>query len=1220
MRIVLTVLCLFGLAVGQAQSVRWQDVQESAISLPAGTDVSWPLSSYRTVEVSMDVVYSALRHAPAEGSSAARSNPLYVDLPTPDGGLMRFRVEDSPVMRPGLAARYPAIRSFRIEAGENGEWLGRLAVSPLGVHAVFRSPAGEVFIDPYASTQNRYHLVYYTKDVVADEHMQRALSCGYEGLPHEHDPLEGISPTDHHDHEQEGGRSGSAPVGLRVYDLALACTGEYGLAKGGTVEAVMATFNTTANRLNAIFEPEVSIRMMLIENNDQLIWLDPMTDPYVNANVGGELLGQNTQAIVQYGGIGFNQFDIGHVFTMGCTDVGGVAGGQVCTSGKARGVTCHYTNSIDAIVRRVMAHEIAHQFATSHSWSNCPGILGQLASGWAYEPGSGSTIMSYAGSCGSENVQFDSDIYYHAGSLFQFINFSRVEFGSTCADVIPTTNNEPEIDWPYENGFFIPIGTPFELKAQAADPDGDAITYCWEQYDLGPIANLGNPIGDGPAFRSYAPNANSNRYFPRINTIISNGSDVREVLPTYSRALTFRLTVRDNKMGGGGTVWETVSFRAAAEAGPFVVTSPNTGPTVWKGGEYKEVTWDVANTDQAPVNCRLVNIRLSTDGGLTYPITLLSNAPNSGSAFVTVPQLTSNQARIRVEGADNIFFDISNSNFSIQPATAPTYTLSYGPVFQELCLPAATQVSFNAGAILGYNSPVSLSLVGGLPAGAEAAFNTTTILPGEAATLSLDFTGLNYNGDLELLVQAVSGEDTTYRTVYFSLIDSDFSALQLVSPAMGENGINLTTNFSWAPSPNALTYDFQLATNPAYTPASIIESFSGLSATSASISSLLEENTLFYWRVRAANSCGEGAWLESSVFHTINAVCQEENSSDVPITIPGTGPPPTRESQLFVPFSGTISDVNIPLIDVRYAPIRNLRITLISPAGTEVVLFDQNCGGTNRVYIGFDDDAPSDILCAPDDGIVFKPFSPLSVLAGENTFGVWTLRVKVITTGFGSPGSIQNWGVEFCATAVPQSPVLITNDTLFVRPAGSNPVSRTLLAAEDTDNTPEDLRFTLVTPPAHGQLKFVNAPLQAGAHFRQSTIDAGNLIYEHDGSNTTADAFTFVVEDNTGGFIPVERFEIRVDEDAVVSTQSPEATATAFSLHPNPAADWFRLAVPAGLAEDTPVRVFNAQGQLILQQQLPRGGHEFVLNCRQWPAGLYFVRIANQTERLSVQH
>lgn len=1217
MKILITFLLALSFGSMLAQPVDWVDVPESAMDLPVEAEFSWPLSSYRTVAVDLLQLREALVSAPAEGSAAARNHPgCYISLPTPDGGLMRFQVEDSPVMQPGLAARYPQIKSYKIFTEGDQTWQGRLAVSPLGVHAVFKSPQGEVFIDPYASGQNRYHIAYYTNSLIIDEQLAPALACGYQGLPHDHDPLEGMAP----EHEHPQGRGVIAPVGLRVYDLALACTGEYGQAKGGTVEAVMATFNNAINRVNAIFEPEVAVRMMLIENNDQLIWLDPMTDPYINANVGGDLLGQNTQVIVQNGGIGFNLFDIGHVFTMGCTDVGGVAGGQVCTNGKARGVTCHYTSNIDAIVRRVMSHEIAHQFATAHSWSNCPGIMDQLAGGWAYEPGSGNTIMSYAGSCGSENIQGDSDSYYHAGSLFQFINYSREAFGATCATILPTENNEPVIEWPYTNGFYIPISTPFELKAQATDPDGHTITYCWEQYDLGPTSVLGSPMGDGPSFRSFPPNVNPYRYFPRLSNIIGNSSDIREVLPTYTRNLNFRLTVRDNRQGGGGTVWETVSFQATNTAGPFLVTSPNANSVVWKGGEYREVTWDVANTDNNLVNCQLVNIRLSTDGGFTYPITLLSNAPNTGSAFVTVPQLASNQARIRVEAANNVFFDISNANFMIQEATEPTYTLSYGPIFQQLCLPATAEVLFSSGAILGYDSLVTLSVVDGLPDGAVATFNPATIIPGENTTLALDFTGLNFDGPAELLVQVVApGADTSYRTVYLELVDNDFSALALVSPPMGEANINLSTDFSWTLAANALSYDFELSTSAAFGD-DVIESANRLSVGAYTPNVLLEENRLYYWRVRPSNECGEGEWLEPFVFHTINAVCAPETSEDVPIVIPGTGPLPTRQSQLFVPFSGIISDINVPLIDVRYAPVRNLEITLISPAGTQVRLFDENCGGTNRVFIGFDDDAPDAIVCPPDDAVVFKPFSPLSVLEGENTAGIWTLVVKVVESGFGSPGSIQNWNLEFCATSTPNSPVLITNDTLFVPPSEGNTITRELLKVEDADNTNEEIRYTVVSGPDEGSLYLVNTPLREGSTFRQSTIDAGNLFYVHEGGTQIHDYFSFVVEDGTGGFIPVQRFNIKVDANAVVGLNEPEVDAMQFRLQPNPTHDWVRLTTTEPTATDLPIRIFNAHGQLLSTRTLPQGSSEWLFSSAQWAAGLYFIHLGNQVERLVVQH
>ncbi|MCB0637880.1 MAG: proprotein convertase P-domain-containing protein [Lewinella sp.] len=1207
-----------------AQLTPFTSIAESDMFLPAQAEVQLPASHYRTVEIDVAALHDYLSGAPGATSRPSQS-ALTVRLPLPDGSQRNFRVIESGVMPPELQARWPQIRSYKLVDTDQPRYQGRMTVSPQGVFALFRSSAGEVFVDPYATAQNRYHAVYFNRDVVVESDDLPVLSCGYTPTESE------VELTDEEAHFElppslmEFSKTLNDPAFVHQYTLALTCTGEYALLKGGTLESVMTSFVAAADRANLTFESELGVRMVLHPNTEDLIFLSPNLDPFVNSDEGRELLGQVENAIVNVGGVPANSFDLGHVFTGGCTDVGGVVSGQACTGGKTRGVTCHYSSSIDAIVRRVMVHEIAHQFGTAHSWDNCPPAMtpenNQRASGSAFEPGSGSTIMSYAGTCGStNNVVSSGDEYYHGHSLDQFIYFSREGTASGCATLLATGNTEPVVHLPYENGFYIPMETPFELEAEASDLEGDPLTYCWEQMNLASNpSTLGSPAGNSPSFRSFPPTAASNRVFPRLQDLVNNTSNVNEVLPAYSRDLAFRCTVRDNNEEIGAAVWEDMSFKVTNTAGPFRVISPNHSTIAWNVGDYREVTWDVANTDNALVNCQRVNIRLSTDGGYTYPITLLTDAPNTGSAFVTVPDAVTGEARIRVEAANSIFFDISNNSFNILPAAAPTYTLNMGPLYQQLCLPATAEVTFNSGSILGYDSLVTLSVVSQLPEQTLAAFTEATILPGDQTTLQLDFTAVaDYDGPLEVTVQAVAPSlDTFYRTVYFELVDNDFSDLTLLTPDNGQDGIGLSTDFAWTELPNAQLYDWQLATSPVFDE-SMVEDHYNLDTTGLRSSIFFEENTLFFWRVRAINECGPGEWQTPKAFHTVNAICAPNEAEDLPVNIPGTGPLPTVTSSLTVPFAGEISDVNIPYLNVSYQPIQNFRITLISPQGTEVVLYDGNCFGTDQVAIGFDDDAPSAITCPPDDGIVFRPHEPLSVLAGESSQGIWTLKVKVLESGFGAPGAISSWGLEFCATSTPQSPVLIASDTLRVPPGGINPITRELLEAEDEATGPDQLTYTVVPAPQHGELYFLEQPLAPGDQFRQSTINALNLRYGHLGDDATADQFTYVVEDGTGGFIPVQPFPIIIDENAVVSTRDIQA-ADAFRLYPNPATDWVKLSRQDAADVGETVQLFNLHGQLVREWRLQPGSTDLLFELGNQPAGLYFVRYGAHTERLVKQ-
>jgi hypothetical protein len=1120
----------FSWAGAQVSGNFWNETDESEIVLPQESEVQISASAYRTMSLDLKAISNVLATAPMEFTAGAKNNPLVISLPMPDGSWETFRVVESPVMEPELVAAYPSIKSFKGYGITHSRSTTRFDVTPKGFHALIRSPKGEVYIDPYATEQTDYYISYFTRDVQIGEEMLPALRCGY-------DPAESPSISEDIEFEEDYSLEKNQDLlPLRIYRFALSCTGEYGSTHGGTTEAVFSTFTTAVNRLNAILEAETAVRLLMIPATPFLIFTDPNDDPYFNAANGTGLLDQNQDYFDSF--LTDANYDLGHIFTNGCFDVGGVAGGSACGSGKARGVTCHSSSNVLAVVNRIMAHEIGHQLSAGHSWNNCPNALEQLASGSAMEPGSGSTIMSYAGACGDQNIQFGNDTYYNIASLEQIIFFSRIGGGSQCGVSSITDNTQPEVFLDYQNGFYIPVSTPFELTASAFDADGDPLTYCWEQHDLGPVSTLGEPTGTAPIFRSFPPTDNPTRVFPRMATIVNNQEDVTEWLPTYTRDLSFTCTVRDNNPEISATVWAEVKFKATDSAGPFLVTHPNTGEEKWKVGDYVEINWDVANTDNPLVNCKYVNIKLSTDGGFTYPYTLIESTPNDGSAFVFVPDAVGNKARIRVEAADNIFFDISDFDFEIEPAAEPGFAIDVLPAGIAMhCLPSPVQFGIQTNSFLGFDSPLTLHLLGDLPEQASYSFSQNPVSPPQSSTLTIDMGGF-VKDRFDLILMAVTpGFDTVYRELTFTTFTQDFSDLELAEPFNGQSNIQFTTPFSWTASADAITYDFELATNPAFG-SSTLQSGQNLTEPSFTHSGLLEENTLYYWRVRAVNECGPGDWLEPFIFQTVITDCAPYLAGDTPVNISGTGTP-TVESTIFVPTEGIISDLNVPLIWGNYQPVNSLRLTLISPAGTEVVLFDQNCGNTLNMRIGFDDEAPSAIICPPSTGIVYQPVQPLSAFDGENTFGTWKLRVKVVEMGFGASGAIDTWGLEFCASRTPNNPFVITNDTLSVPPGQGNLITNQTLEVQDEDNTPDELRYTIVTPPVYGTLVFQGQALGTGDFFRQSTIDAFNLAYVHNGDDAPFDGFTFVVEDGEGGFIPIQRFNIKVDENAVVGTTEP---------------------------------------------------------------------------------
>lgn len=1214
------ILCL-SIHISFAQANYWSDVEEAQIQLDVKSDRQDHAWDYRLLSLNTQKLRAVLKNAPLEYTTHHSNVQVY--LPNPDGELLQFEIFESSVMAPRLTAKFPDLRSYVGKNRKNPLITTRFQLSGKGIHATIFTPKGTIYIDPFATNQSNYFISYYVKNNI-DPNKWSEFNCGTEGRSHSNDlpnVLEGVNEETHTNEEQPTIRfrnNETNPVTLRTYRFALACSGEYAQFHGGTTESVMAEFNNVVNRLNAVFERDLAVRLILVEDNDKLIFFDGANDPYGNG-FADSMLSQNPGVIASR--IGFNNYDIGHVLGTG-PSVSGVASlSGVCRTDGLKGAAAStfHTPVGDPFVIAIVAHEVGHQFGGNHSFNSCHNVNALTS----YEPGGGTTIMSYAGICADpvNNLQFFTDDYFHAISLEEIFFHSRRSGGDSCPEKIETGNNEPILSIPLENGFYIPISTPFELTADATDPDGDALTYCWEQFNLGPVLSApGSPQGDSPLFRSLDPTPNSTRVFPTIIRIINGTSDRSEVLPTYSRNLAFRCSVRDNNPSGGGTVWEEVSFKSTATAGPFLVTSPNDGTEQWRVGDYTEVTWDVANTDSALVNCQFVNIKLSVDNGFNYPYTLLENTRNDGSAFITVPNILSQRARIRVEAADNIFFDISNRSFAIEEAINPGYTLELSPItILQHCLPDPVEIQINTSSILDYNEEVTLDLLGDLPAEASVNFSKNPLLPSENSLLTIDL-GTFVEDTFNLQIRAVTSDlDTTYRDLQFITKSKDFSDFALLNPPNGTSSIILGAEFEWNEVPAADNYQFEIATNPRFAPEDIDESVT-VAGTTHIPGFLFESNELYFWRSRPFNDCGLGD-SEIFAFHTSKIDCENYESNDVPVNIPGNRLT-TVESTLFVNEEGIISDLNVPIIRVNYQPVRSLKMSLVSPAGTEVVLFDQNCGGTLLAFLGFDDEAPNDIACPPDDGIVFKPIGSLSDFIGENLFGSWTLKTEVVQFGFGASGAVERWELEFCATLTPNSPTILNKDTLFVRPASANPITQEKLEVQDEDNNPAELTYTIVTAPAYGTLFFNNRAISVGDKFRQESINSFNVWYEHDGTEVEFDRFTFVVEDGTGGWLPIEEFNIKIDENAIVSTEEPDIQQD-FLLYPNPATDLINVVFTRGVEKEYEIQVHNIQGQLMQRTAYQQLEQDLQINASSWPAGVYFISVRTDsgiaTKRVSIQ-
>ncbi|MCW5898841.1 MAG: fibronectin type III domain-containing protein [Flavobacteriales bacterium] len=615
---------------------------------------------YRTLAVDTGAIRAMLLQAPF---GDVRSSPAVIELPSPDrDGTERFRFVRNTLLHPELAALFPSITTCSGESIDRPGTLIQFDLTTHGFHAFVLDPIrGDWFIDPYAFGVAEACIVYRKRDFVKS--MPAAMACDYDLV----NDMENAAQWTMDNVLAEGApRAGDCQK--RTYRLALACTGEYANYHGSNTQnnnkgPALEAMATTMNRVNGIYERDATLTMQMVANNHLIVFLNPSTDPYSNNN-GGTMLGQNQTTCDNI--IGFNNYDIGHVFSTGG---GGVAYLDApCSSYKAGGVTGLSQPVGDPFDIDYVAHEMGHQYGANHTQNNSCNRHGPAA----FEPGSASTIMGYAGIC-APNVQNNSDALFHAHSLAEIA--SRLASGNAgqCPQVTSSNNQPPTISAGPNRT--IPHSTPFVLTATSSDPNpADVLSFTWEQMNNQVSTQPPQPTNtNGPNFRALLPVESSSRWFPNLGAVVANQNPTWEVLSSVGRTFNFRATVRDNRPGAGCTAESNRNITVAAGAGPFVVTQPNTNVS-WQAGSTQTVTWNVANTTASPVSCANVDILLSVDGGLTYPYTLLTSTPNDGTQAVTIPVVpATSTARIMVRGNGNVFYDISNVNFNIiSGSTCPT--------------------------------------------------------------------------------------------------------------------------------------------------------------------------------------------------------------------------------------------------------------------------------------------------------------------------------------------------------------------------------------------------------------------------------------------------------------------------------------------------------------------------------------------------------------------
>ncbi len=601
---------------------------------------------------------------------------ILLSLPLPDGSSSVFRIVRNNVMHPDLARKFPEIKTFDAVNVADNSITAKLDLTPQGFHAmILRHGKSTVFIDPYLKNNKSIYTCYLKEDFITD----KTMKCSFSGKM---DVLKMKL-------KQDNYQKSFGTCELRTYRLALAATGEYTAYHGGTAVLAQAAQVTTMNRVNGIYERDMAITMQIIANNNLLIYTNSSTDPYTNGSPGS-MITENQSTVNSV--IGSSNYDIGHVFG---TNSGGLAGlGVVCSnSQKARGVTGSSNPVGDPFDVDYVCHEMGHQFGANHTFNNsCSGNRNDPT---AVEPGSGNTIMGYAGIC-SPNTQSLSDDHFHGISLEE-IETEILSGPHTCPVVTSITNSPPVISSTNGN-VTIPANTPFALTATVTDPDGDPLTYNWEQInnDITSQPPLSTATG-GPNFRSNPSLSSPTRYFPNLTDLANGGPFTWEVIPTVSRTMDFRVVVRDNAVGGGCNDHADITLTTDVGSGPFVLTYPSASGITWNASATETVTWNVANTDNAPVNCTNVDLLLSIDGGVTYTTTLVSNVSNDGSEDITVPNLPTTTARVMVVAANGTFFDISDNDFAITGTSCNNPDIPVIAGLDTACLGDTVVLSISSG-------------------------------------------------------------------------------------------------------------------------------------------------------------------------------------------------------------------------------------------------------------------------------------------------------------------------------------------------------------------------------------------------------------------------------------------------------------------------------------------------------------------------------------------
>lgn len=927
-------------------------------------------------------------------TNSRQKDNMYVYFPNEQSILEPFVLEEVPIFDFKNIAKYPKIKAYRGKSKEREGVSLRITVTPLGISGTMRTPSGFLYLQPHNKGSDQY--LFYQRTNTLDL-SEKVMFCSTKSANIKPKVERKTVVQYPNTYRQEGV--------LKTYRIAIAATAEYteywgddDASNGNNSTDAFAAVVNTVNRINEIMEIDFGVRLLIVSDVN-LIYNNSLTDPF---DVEQDLNNQIQSTLTSL--MGESNYDIGHLFHRGIPNGDAGSVGNVCRNNqKGRAFSTHSftaTNGSTGVFLTdyfdidYVAHEIGHQFGANHTYAHDT-ENSQVNS----EPGSGSTIMSYAGIVPDQNIQRHSDPYFHYHSIQQVNQYID---NYACQVSLPTTNTPPTIN--AGTDITIPQGTPYVLEAEAIDADNDLLSYCWEQLDHGLMraTDFGPNALFGSINRSLPPSTSPSRMIPNLSAVLQGDLIERyphlgsswETVSTVGRTLRWGVTVRDRNSetlnGAGFTAQDEKIITVDSNSGPFQVLSQNnTSDSKWLSGSNQLIEWEVARTDQSPINTQTVSIYLSIDGGQTFSICLLQNTPNDGNAWVEVPgEAASTQARIKIVPDNNIYFAINTTDFTV---ATRTYALPFEEIEKESCATLTTSYTIELNNYVGTDAAVNLSIAG-LPANLSAQISPS-ILTTNNETAEIVLTRLGaLSGTYSYTLVGTSSLGVVSETFYTHFYSENPPISNLVFPEDAAQNLPVYPELHWLENNEANQYRVELST---------VADFSNtvdqvMLATNTLQLRQLDGGVTYYWRVYAINDCGESVSATHS-FTTSIINCRDYGTIGLPQNLLDAVNETIGVKEVLISVVDALIIVDLNLtVEITHTYIQDLTLILINPQGEEVVLIqNEGGGGNNYSNTTFDAEASLGIRSAsPPFSGSFRPHEDFSSWYGNNARGIWRLRIE----------------------------------------------------------------------------------------------------------------------------------------------------------------------------------------------------------------------------------